>query len=72
MNLKNINEILKQNNLTINDISNLAKRFEHLNLKNDEDLKLAIKQIANFLGKEVSQENQNKMIETLKKGNFKL
>ena len=58
--------------MTIHDISNLAKKFEHLNLKKDEDLKLAISQIATFLGKEVSDENQNKMIETLKKGNFKL
>ena len=72
MNLKMISELLKQNNLTINDISNLAKKFEHLNLKKDEDLKIAITEIASFLGKEVSEENQDKMIETLKKGNIKL
>ena len=72
MNLKMINELLKQNNLTMNDINKLAKKFERLNFKDESDLRMAICEIASFLGKEVSIEDQQKMIDTLKKGDIKL
>ena len=72
MNLKMINELLKQNNLTMNDINKLAKKFEKFNFKNEADLRIAICEIASFLGKEVSLEEQQRMIETLKKGDIKL
>ena len=72
MDFKKINQILSQNNLSMDMIKKMAKKYESLDLSNDDNLRKTINDIAQLLGKNISLEAQNQMIETIKKGDFKM
>ena len=71
MNFKQMNEVLAQNNLSFDKIKELAKKYENLDLKNEDHLRDTINDLSTLLGKKLSVEQQNKMIETIKKGEYK-
>ena len=71
MNFKQMNEVLAQNNLSFDKIKELAKKYENLDLKNEDHLRDTINDLSILLGKKLSVEQQNKMIETIKKGEYK-
>ena len=72
MDFKKMNELLSKNNLSIDMIKKMAKKYESLDLSNDDNLRKTINDIAKLLGKNISLEAQNQMIETIKKGDFKM
>lgn len=72
MDFKKMNELLSKNNLSMDMIKKMAKKYESLDLSNDDNLRKTINDIAKLLGKNVSLEAQNQMIETIKKGDFKM
>lgn len=71
MNFKQMNEVLAQNNLSFDKIKELAKKYENLDLKNEDHLRDTINDLSILLGKKLSVEQQNKMIDTIKKGEYK-
>ena len=72
MDLKKMNELLSKNNISMEMIKKMAKKYESLDLSNDDNLRKTINDIAKLLGKNISLEAQNQMIETIKKGDFKM
>lgn len=72
MNMKQMNEILSQNNLSMNDVMKIANRFNGKDLSNEKELRHVIQDISKMLGKSISLEKENQMIEMVKKGDLKL
>lgn len=72
MDFKKMNDLLSKNNISMEMIKKMAKKYESLDLSNDDNLRKTINDIAKLLGKNISLEAQNQMIETIKKGDFKM
>ena len=47
------------------DILSLARSLQNKNLKDEEELRKIIKDVANLAGKEVSKERENKIIDAI-------
>jgi len=72
MNMKQMNDVLKNNNLSINDVMKIANKFSHKDLSKENELKTVIHEISHLLGKSITVEQENKMIEMIKNGEVKL
>lgn len=72
MNMKQINEVLSNNNLTMNDVIKIANRFSQKDLSKEKELRNVIHEISKMLGKNITLEQENKMIEMVKNGDVKL
>ncbi len=67
MNDKFFDKVEKKTNVSKDDILELAKSLQNKNLKDKEELKKIIKNVASLAGKEVSKEKEDKIIDAIVK-----
>ena len=67
MNDKFFDKVEKKTNVSEDDILELAKSLQNKNLKDKEELKKIIKNVASLAGKEVSKEKEDKIIDAIVK-----
>lgn len=60
-------KVEKKTNVKKDDILALAKSIQGKDLKNEDNLRKLIKDVAKLAGKDVSKEKEEKIIETVKK-----
>lgn len=72
MNMNQINELLVNNNISINDVMKIANRFNNKDLSNEKELRAIIKDLSTLVGKELDEEQENKMINMVKNGDIKM
>ncbi|HHU27961.1 TPA: stage VI sporulation protein F [bacterium] len=60
-------QIEKKSKVKKEDLMNLAKSIQGKNLKDEDNLRKLIKDIAKMAGKEVSKEKEQKIIDAVKK-----
>lgn len=67
MNDKFFDKVEKKTNVSKDDILELVKSLQNKNLKDKEELKKIIKNVASLAGKEVSKEKEDKIIDAIVK-----
>ncbi len=72
MDFKQISQLLNEHHLSMNDIMKLSKTFANANLNDEKELKKMIKDICQLLNKEITKEQETKMIEMVKNKQFKM
>lgn len=72
MNINQLNEVLKNNNISINDVMRIAKKFEEKDLNNEHELRAVIQDLGKLLGKEFDTSQENQMINMVKNRNVKM
>ena len=65
---KNVN-VKKKTNVKKEDILNLARSIQGKDMKNEDNLKKLIRDVAKLAGKDVSKEKEQKIIDSVKNGN---
>lgn len=59
------NKIEKKTNVNKESIMNLAKKLQGDNIKNEKNLREVIKELSSMTGKEVTKEQEDKIISTV-------
>lgn len=59
------NKIERKTNVKKSSIMNLAKKLQGENMKDEKTLREVIKELSSMTGKEVSKEQENKIISTI-------
>ena len=59
------NKVEKKTNVKKDTILNLAKKLQGDNMKNEDNLREVIRELSNMTGKEVSKEQEDKIISTV-------
>ena len=59
------NKVEKKTNVKKDTILNLAKKLQGDNMKNKDNLREVIRELSNMTGKEVSKEQEDKIISTV-------
>lgn len=59
------NKVEKKTNVKKDTILNLAKKLQGDNMKNENNLREVIRELSNMTGKEVSKEQEDKIISTV-------
>lgn len=60
-------KVQKKSNVKKEDIIKLAKQIQGTNLKDENNLRQLIKDVARIAGKEVSKEKEDKIVDVVKK-----
>lgn len=67
MNLNKIMNFISENNIQPEDVFMLVDRVKNMNLNNEENIRQVIRDVSKIAGKELSVQDENKLVEDILK-----